>query len=138
MGSPHVGDIAGLVDDKKFAPLAPSHYNEYMLARLIINAVAFYVTAYLVPGVVIQGWEALMVISIVWGALTLLIRPIAIVLTLPINIITLGLFTFVINALLIMIMGRIVPGFGVAGFGTALIAAVVLALVNVFLSKLSQ
>lgn len=107
-----------------------------MLITLLINAVAFYVTAYLVPGVKIAGWEALAVISIVWGVLTIVLKPILIFLTLPINILSLGLFTFVINALLIMLMSRLVRGFSVDGFGTALLAAVVLALVNLVLSRL--
>lgn len=105
-----------------------------MLIQLIVNAIAFYVTAYLVPGMKIDGWEALVVISVVWGIMAMLVRPILILLTLPINILTLGLFTFVINALLIMAMAKFVPGFEVSGFGTALISAVVLALVNMVLS----
>ena len=108
-----------------------------MLIRLLINAVAFYVTAYLVPGFTISGWQTLFVISIVWGLLTLLVKPIIILLTLPINILTLGLFTLVVNALLLIIMGKIVPGFSVAGFGIALIAAIVLSLTNMFLSSLT-
>jgi len=107
-----------------------------MFMQLLINTIAFYVTAYIVPGVTINGWQALVVMSIVWGVLCLLVKPVLLILTLPINILTLGLFTFVINALLLMLMSAIVPGFSVAGFGTALIAAVVLALVNMFLSKL--
>ena len=107
-----------------------------MFAQLLINAVAFYVTAYIVPGFAISGWQALVVMSIIWGVLCLLVKPVLLILTLPINILTLGLFTFVINALLLMLLSAIVPGFTVAGFGTALIAAVVLALVNMFLSKL--
>lgn len=112
-------------------------YNENMLIQLIINAIAFYVTAYLVPGVTIGGWQPLLVISIVWGIMTLLVRPILVVLTLPINILTLGLFTFVINAFLLLLMSKFVPGFNVSGFITALIAAVVLSLINVVLSKLA-
>jgi len=107
-----------------------------MFMQLLINAIAFYVTAYIVPGFTISGWQALVVMSIVWGVLCLLVKPVLLILTLPINILTLGLFTFVINAILLMLMSAIVPGFTVAGFGTALIAAVVLALVNMFLSKL--
>jgi putative membrane protein len=107
-----------------------------MLMRLLLNALAFYVTAYIVPGFVIEGWQALLVMAIVWGILTLLVKPILIILTLPITILTLGLFTLVINAVLIMLMASIVPGFSVAGFGTAFIAAFVLALVSIVLSKL--
>ncbi|HUW22201.1 MAG TPA: phage holin family protein [Candidatus Bathyarchaeia archaeon] len=109
-----------------------------MFIQLLVSALAFYVTAYLVPGFIVSGWQALLVISVVWGLLTLLVKPVVILLTLPINILTLGLFTFVINALLLMIMSKIVPGFSVAGFRTALIAAIVLSLVNMFLSKLAQ
>lgn len=106
-----------------------------MLMTLVINALAFYVVAYLVPGVTIAGWEALLVVAVVWGVLAVLLKPILILLTLPINILTLGLFTFVINALLIMLMSRIVAGFKVEGFATALLAAVVLALVNLVLNR---
>lgn len=107
-----------------------------MLTTLIINALAFYVVAYLVPGVTIAGWQALLVVAVVWGVLAILLKPILILLTLPINILTLGLFTFVINALLIMLMSRMVTGFKVEGFGTALLAAIVLALVNLVLHQL--
>lgn len=107
-----------------------------MLIALILNAIAFYVTAYLVPGVTIAGWSALLVVSIVWGILSILVRPILLLLTLPINILTLGLFTFVINALLILLTSKLVPGFVVSSFGVALIAAIVLALVNLVLHQL--
>ena len=107
-----------------------------MLIPLLVNAIAFYVTAYLVPGVSIAGWQALLVVSVVWGILAILVRPILLILTLPINILTLGLFTFVINALLLLLTSRLVPGFAVSGFGAALLAAVVLALVNLVLHQL--
>lgn len=107
-----------------------------MFARLIVNALAFYVVAYLVPGVTISGWTALLVISVVWGVLTMVLKPVLVVLTLPVNLMTLGLFTFVINAFLIMLMSHFVDGFRVEGFITALIAAVVLALVNVVLGRI--
>lgn len=104
---------------------------------LIVNAIAFYVLAYLVPGVTIAGgWQTLLVISVVWGLLSMLLKPILIILTLPINFVTLGLFTFVINAGLIMLMSMWVSGFKVQGFTTALIAAVVLALLNMVLGKI--
>ena len=106
-----------------------------MLTSLVVNALAFYVVAYLVPGVTITGWEALLVVAVVWGVLALLLKPILVLLTLPINILTLGLFTFVINALLIMLMSRLVTGFKVEGFTTALLAAIVLALVNLVLTR---
>jgi putative membrane protein len=87
---------------------------------------------------VINGWQTLLVIAVVWGILTIIIKPILIILTLPINIMTLGLFTFVINAVLLLITSSIVPGFKIEGFGTALLAAIVLTIVNSFLSALKK
>ncbi len=107
-----------------------------MLMRLLINALAFYITSYIIPGMMISGWQTLLVIAVVWGILTIIIKPILIILTLPINILTLGLFTFVINAVLLLITSSIVPGFKIDGFGTALLAAIVLTIVNGFLSAL--
>ena len=100
-----------------------------MLLNLIINALAFYITAYLVPGVQIADLQALAVVAIVWGVLSILLKPILILLTLPVNILTLGLFTFVINAFMIMLMSGLVRGFKV-------LAAIVLALLNVVLGRL--
>jgi len=108
-----------------------------MFIQLFINALAFYITSYIIPGMVIGGWQTLLVIAVVWGILTVVIKPILVILTLPINILTLGLFTFVINAILLLMMSNIVPGFHITGFGTALLAAIVLTIVNGFLSKLN-
>jgi putative membrane protein len=107
-----------------------------MLTNLIVNALAFYITAYLVPGVKIADLQVLVVVAVVWGLLTLILKPILILLTLPVNFMTLGLFTFVINAFLIMLMGALVRGFKVDNFGTAILAAIVLSLVNIVLSKI--
>lgn len=107
-----------------------------MLIQLLVNALGFFITAKIVPGIMIADWGTLGVVAVVWGVLSIILKPILILLTLPVNFLTLGLFTFVINAGLIMLMGEIVPGFGVKNFGTALLAAVVLALLNVVLGRL--
>ena len=104
--------------------------------NLVLNALAFYITAYLVPGVRIADFQALVVIAVVWGILSVVLKPILILLTLPVNFMTLGLFTFVINAFLIMLMSGLVRGFKVDNFGTAILAAIVLSLVNIVLSKI--
>ena len=107
-----------------------------MLMQLIINAIGFYITAKLVPGLQIENWETLGIVAVVWGVLSIILKPILVLLTMPVNFMTLGLFTFVINAGLIMLMAKIVPGFVVSGFETALISAVVLSLLNVVLGQL--
>ena len=107
-----------------------------MLVNLVVNAIAFYVVAYLIPGVEITGWEALLVVAVVWGIMAMLVRPLLVLLTLPVNVATLGLFTFVINALLLMLTAKLVPGFEIVSFWVALLAAVMLSLVNMVLSRI--
>ena len=94
-----------------------------------VSAVAIGVAAYIVPGVVVTVPGAL-VAAVVLGALNLIIRPILIILTLPITILTLGLFSLVINAALVMLASVVVPGFSVDGFVTAFLFALVLSVVN--------
>jgi len=100
-----------------------------LLLQWVVSAVAIGIAAYLVPGASITIGGAL-ILAVVLAALNLFIRPIILVLTLPINILTLGLFTLVINAFLVWLAAAIVPGFGLAGFWSALFFAVVLAVIN--------
>lgn len=103
----------------------------------IISAIAIGIAAYIVPGVDVTPTGAL-ITAVVLGALNLFIRPILIILTLPITIVTLGLFSFVINALLVMLASFVVPGFTVAGFWTALLFALVLSVINWVFSEWSR
>jgi putative membrane protein len=84
-----------------------------------VAALAIGIAAYLVPGITVTLTGAL-IAAVVLGALNIFIRPILIVLTLPINIITLGLFSLVINALLVLLASKLVAGFIVTGFWAAL------------------
>lgn len=95
----------------------------------IISVVAILLAAYLIPGINVTLVGAL-VLAVVLALINIFIKPVVLLLTLPINILTLGLFSLVINALLIMLAGAIVPGFSVDNFWVALIFSVVLALVN--------
>ncbi|HUY62805.1 MAG TPA: phage holin family protein [Candidatus Paceibacterota bacterium] len=95
----------------------------------LIAAIAIGITAYIVPGVSITLGGAL-IAAVVLGALNIFIRPVLMLLALPINILTLGLFSLVINALLVMLAALLVPGFSIAGFWTALLFALVLAVIN--------
>jgi putative membrane protein len=100
-----------------------------ILLHWLIAAVAILIAAYIVPGVSVNFISAL-VAAVVLGALNLFIKPIILILTLPINILTLGLFSLVINACIVLLAALVVPGFGVAGFGSALLFAIVLAIIN--------
>ena len=106
------------------------------LANWLIYTLAIVITAYLLPGVNLTGFAAALVTALVLGLINAVIKPILILLTLPINILTLGLFTFVINAALILLASAIVPGFIVKGFWAALIFSIVLAIIASVLNGL--
>lgn len=101
----------------------------HLFFHWLFATVAVLVAAYLVPGVSVTLFGAL-VAAIVLAGLNLFIRPILLAISLPITILTLGLFSLVINALLVMLTSSIVPGFVVAGFWPAFFFAIVLSIVN--------
>lgn len=100
-----------------------------ILFHWIIATVAILIAAAIVPGTSITLTGAI-IAAVVLGALNLFIRPILLILAFPITVLTLGLFSLVINALLVMLAAAIVPGFIISGFWTALFFALVLAIVN--------
>ncbi len=95
----------------------------------LVSALAIIIAAYLVPGTSVTLPGAL-VAAIVLGILNVFIRPLFLLLTFPINVLTLGLFTLVINAVVVWIVSAIVPGFAIAGFWYAFLFAIVLTLIN--------
>lgn len=103
-----------------------------------MSALAIIVTAYLLPGVRIESFLTALVTAVVLGIINSILKPILLFLTLPINILTLGLLTFVINAFLVLLASQIVPGFKVDGFWWALAFSVVLSLVNTILGNLTK
>jgi putative membrane protein len=108
------------------------------LIRWLILTVAIIVASYLLEGIHISGFFSAFFAAAALGILNALFRPILILLTLPINILTLGLFTFIINALMLKLASGVIPGFEVYGFWTAvfgsLIISVVSSLLNSFIS----
>lgn len=108
------------------------------LLSWLISALAIIITAYLLPGVRLSGFFAALVTALVLGLINAFIKPVLLLLTLPINILTLGLLTLVINALLIMLAGAIVPGFSVSGFWWALLFSLVLSIVNYVLGAITR
>lgn len=104
------------------------------LIKWLVNALAIGITAYLLPGVRVSGLFAALATALVLGLVNIFIRPLLLLLTLPLNILTLGLFTLVINALLILLVAAVVPGFSVRGFWWAVLFGLVLAVVNYVLN----
>jgi putative membrane protein len=101
-----------------------------IILRYLGTVAAVLLTVKLVPGIYDSGWEATLLAALVWSVITMIIKPVLRILTLPITIVTFGLFSFVLNALLFWAMTLIVPGFSVAGFWAALLGALVLSLLN--------
>lgn len=107
------------------------------IVHWIVTALAIGVAAYLIPGIEVTLVGAL-VLAVVLGIINMFLKPIINLLTLPLNIVTLGLFSLVVNALLIMLAGSLVPGFVVAGFWPAFFFAIVVALVSALFGAVAK
>lgn len=102
-----------------------------ILFRWLLSALMFLVIANVVPGIHVESFVTALLLAVVWGIITMVLKPILLILTLPINILTLGLFTLVINGFLFWFLARLVPGFTVASFGTAVLGALALSLLHI-------
>jgi putative membrane protein len=106
------------------------------LVHWAIVAAALWVATSVVPGVTVTSVQSLLVAALVLGLVNALVRPILTILTLPITIVTLGLFYLVVNAAAFGLAAALVPGFAVAGFGSAVIGALLVSLVSWVLGAL--
>jgi putative membrane protein len=106
------------------------------LLRVLLNAVAVIVAAWLVPGVVVSGPAAAIVAGLLLGVVNALVRPVLLLLTLPFTLLTLGLFIFVVNAICFGLTAALVPGFQISGFWAALFGSIVVSIVSWMLSSL--
>ena len=102
----------------------------------ILNAVALLIVAYLLPGIAVASFGSALIAALVLGLLNMLVKPVLILLTLPITIVTLGLFLIILNALLFWFAGSILKGFQVNGFWWAVIGAVLYSIISGLLSTL--
>jgi putative membrane protein len=102
-----------------------------LIARWLLLAAALLLVAYLYPGVQVAGFGPALVAALVIGLFNLLVRPILVLLTLPVTLITLGLFLFVINALMFWAAASVLDGFNVTGFAAALIGSLLYSLAGV-------
>ncbi len=106
-----------------------------LFTRWLLYTAAILATSYILPGVSVGSILSAFVISLVLGAINLTLRPLLILLTLPISVLSLGIFVLVINALLVLLTARIVPSFQVDGFGWAFLFAIILSIISSLLSK---
>jgi putative membrane protein len=104
------------------------------IAHLVVTAGLLLLVANLVRGVHVAGWGPALLAALVLGIVNALVRPVAVFLTFPLTLLTLGLFLFVVNALMLWLVAGLVPGFRIQGFGPALLGSLVLTLLNMVVS----
>jgi putative membrane protein len=101
----------------------------------VITTFAVLVAAFLLPGISYSNdWRVLLLASLLLGVLNAVVRPILMLIALPLLVLTLGLFMVIINALLLLLVGRIVNGFEVASFGSAVLGSIIISLVSLILN----
>ena len=106
------------------------------LARLLLNGIAIIIAAWIVPGLQLTSVLAALAAGAILGVVNALVRPVLFILTLPLTLVTLGLFIFVINALCLGLTAAVVPGFEISGFGAAFIGALLVTIVSWVLNGL--
>lgn len=107
-----------------------------LLALWIVNALALLALPYVVPTIQVAGFGTALLVAVVLGLINALLRPLLVLLTLPVTLLTLGLFIFVINALLFLLAGSLIDGFHVGGFWSALFGSIAYSLISWALSAL--
>ncbi|MDI3257870.1 MAG: phage holin family protein [Kyrpidia sp.] len=106
------------------------------IVSLIINALALLLAARWIEGIHVRGFGSAVIAALILGLVNTLIRPILLFFALPLNLLTLGLFTFVINGLLFYAVGHLVQGFEVRSFGAAILGSLLVTMVSFILNKL--
>jgi putative membrane protein len=107
-----------------------------IIIRLLLNALAVFILAHVLEGVRVNGYLGAVIVAIVIAILNVLVKPLLILLTLPVTIMTLGLFLLAINALIILLADKLVDGFGVSSFLTALLFSILLSILQSILHSI--
>jgi putative membrane protein len=109
-----------------------------LIVRWLLNTLALFIVVTIVPGFHYHSIVTLAIAAAVLGLLNAIVRPILFVLTLPLTVITLGLFLIILNAIMLEITAWFVPGFRISGFGWAIVGAVVLGLISLVTSRIGR
>jgi putative membrane protein len=107
-----------------------------LVIRLLVNTAAILLAAHLVPGLAVRNFTTALVAGLVLGLINAIVRPVLVILTFPITLITLGLFLLVLNAFCLWLASTLVPGFHVQGFWAAVLGAVIISAVSWLASAL--
>ena len=101
-----------------------------LIIRLLINGLIIMGLAWALPGIEVESYWTALIVAVILGLLNIFVKPILVILTIPVTILTLGLFLFVINALIIMLAGYMIDGFTVNGFWWALLFSILMTVLN--------
>ncbi len=107
-----------------------------LIIRILLTAVAVVILAKFLPGVAVEGFTSAIIVAVVLGLLNIFIKPILVILTLPITVVTLGLFLLVINACIILLADKFIDGFAIDGFWIALLFSLLLSFLQSILFSL--
>ena len=107
-----------------------------LLVRLVINAALLLFVSRLVPGLYVEGWGSAFIGAVVLGLVNFFVRPVMVILTFPLTIVTMGLFLLVVNALMLWLVSGLVPGIHLRGFGSAILGSLLLSLLNLAVSSM--
>jgi len=107
-----------------------------LIIKWLIMTASVIIAAYVIPGVTVSSFFSALLVALFLGVVNLLLKPFLILITLPINILTLGLFTFVINGLIILLASSVVKGFHVSGFWVAVLFSIVLSIIHFLMNLL--
>jgi len=106
------------------------------ILKLLLTGAAAMLSAYILPGVSIDGYVTALILAVVLAVLNAIVRPILVLLTIPVTILTLGLFLLVINAVIILLADSLIAGFDTSGFLTALLFSLVLSVITAILDMI--
>ena len=107
-----------------------------LILKLLLNAVAVFALAHILTGVNVDGYLTAIIVALVLAILNLLVKPLLVILTLPVTVITLGLFLLVINAVIILLADKLIDGFAVANFWWAILFSILLSILQSLLHSL--
>lgn len=109
-----------------------------LLIRWILNTLALFLVVTIVPNFSYRSWVTLAIAALVLGLLNAVVRPVLFVLTLPITVVTLGLFLLILNAIMLELTAWLVPGFAIDGFGWAIVGALVLSIISLVTDRIGR
>ncbi len=110
----------------------------YLLIRWILFSLAVMLVAWIIPGISVNGFLNALAVGLVLGLINAFIRPVVMFIAIPVNILTMGLFTLVINAFMLKLAAYITPGFSVDGFLNALWGSLILAILGILINKIDR